>query len=367
MGFFYRIAIDTIEGNYISGWCFKRFNKQERVQLELHQNGVVLGEMTADIFREDLFELRIHPTGRCGFALVIENHTEFSSRSALHLVEKKTGRLLAEIDNDSIRLKQPARSLELCKKLFSKRSPNKPVVLFMHIPKTAGTSFNTIARSTFPKERAISHIEALAEEKHHDLQNHYHFISGHLRYKSFKNTFHGENTTLYTIVREPFSQLHSHLKWMIESSVERLENSLQVRNPTMYNLGKKLSSIDFSRPQNIQSFIKDIDNIEAAIFDNLQTRYFLDYHVERVSEKDIEQAIANTNYFQLIGLTERYSDFLRKFSELNGIKTPTQVRRLNKSKSKDLFDVDDPLIKNALLPLVIYDLELYEHIRYMNA
>jgi hypothetical protein len=32
-------------------------------------DGVLIGQTTADIFLEELYELKLHPTGKCGFEL----------------------------------------------------------------------------------------------------------------------------------------------------------------------------------------------------------------------------------------------------------------------------------------------------------
>lgn len=332
------------------------------MELSLFSGKECLGTMKADQLREDIQALNLHPTGQCGFELVIKRKLETGEKDVF-LKDHVTGRILLKIDCGNFTVAQKKNPLGLAKSFLQLFRGEPAPILFMHIPKTAGTSFNTLVRSLLPNVPAVSHIEAYEKEKYPQLTKHNKYISGHLRYGVFNEHFCSDRSRLYTIVREPFSHLHSHLQWIIRSAVDEKSNTLMHRNPTIYNLGMRIREIDFSKNDAIAAFVNDLTPLEAAFFDNMQTRHFLNNPVERVCEDDLQEAVANSSSFDHIGLTEEYDDFVKVFSQQNNINVPVKLERLNKSRSKKLFDIGDPVVRDILKPLVCYDVQLYDHIQ----
>lgn len=238
----------------------------------------------------------------------------------------------------------------------------RPILLFMHIPKTAGTTFNTQVSSVLPKNKVIHHIELVDTRRYRFLAKRNHYLSGHLRFGIFQaNLCHGK-FRLSTIVREPYAHLHSHLKWMIQTAQDNSDNYFKHSNRVIYELGRTLSCAVLHEPDGIQNFIEKLSTVEAHFFDNLQTRYFCNEQMDRVTEASYREAETNVSKFDLIGITERYDDFVNQFVRTNGLPVIRTSSRLNRSQSAPLFDITDPAIRRALLPLVKYDLNLYEHI-----
>ncbi len=99
--------------------------------------------------------------------------------------------------------------------------------------------------------------------------------------------------------------MHSHLTWMIRTAAEDSDNYFKHSNEVIYQLGKKLAGIEFGRVERIEDFVRNISNVEAKFFDNMQTRYFCEQEIGRVTEDDFRQAVNNIKEFSLIGLTER--------------------------------------------------------------
>lgn len=232
----------------------------------------------------------------------------------------------------------------------------------MHIPKTAGTSFNTLAQTFYPNGLTINHIELISPRDYHDLGANYDYISGHVRCGLLKEYFQAEHTAFYTIIREPYRQLHSHLQWMIQTAENPDERFFKATNETIYRLGQKLGEFDFSSAQSLETFVNSIDDLEAAFLDNVQTRYFLDDQPLRVVQQDMDTALSNGSLFELIGTTEHYDHFVERFKALNHIRGDTRLGKLNRSRSALLFDHQDEQIQEILKPLVHYDVRLYEHL-----
>ena len=363
MNFVHKIAIDRFHQNYISGWCYHRFNKRKAVTLCLRHNGKIVGRTTADMFREDLLELGLHPTGKCGFEIIIDPTAVFSGTGVFLLTPINSTRPLAVFNADlSARIGYTGiwKQLDLLLPLPSGFGPR---LLFMHIPKTAGTSFNTQVSKMVHRKKIATHIELEDRARYPLLARKKRYLSGHLRYGVFKDYFCAGDFRLYTIVREPYAHLHSHLKWMIRTAAEDSDNYFKHSNRVIYDLGKKLAAIEFNRVERIDDFVRNLSNVEAQFFDNMQTRFFCEQEIGRVTEEDFSRAVNNTEKFSLIGLTERYELFLQQFAAQNNLSCPETSGQLNRSVSPPLFAGDDPEIRAVLRPLVQYDLRLYDNIK----
>ena len=150
---------------------------------------------------------------------------------------------------------------------------------------------------------------------------------------------------------------------MIRTAAEDSDNYFKYSNRVIYELGKKLAATEFGRVERIEDFVGNLSDVEAKFFDNMQTRYFCEQEIDRVTEDDFRQAVSNTEAFSLIGLTERYEQFLQQFTARNKLSNPEKSGQLNRSVSPPLFAWDDPEIRTVLRPLVQYDLRLYDIIK----
>ena len=105
-----------------------------------------------------------------------------------------------------------------------------------------------------------------------------------------------------------------------------------------------------------------LDGFQLDFFDNLQTRYFLEYRPDRINQHDLDQAIENLNLFTDIGITEMYPQFLARCAALYHGKTKSIMTKHNPSRVPEIFDRKDPHIQRALQPLIRYDVQLVETI-----
>lgn len=362
MNFFHKISIDRLNSNYISGWCYNRVNKRKVVDLCLRYRGEVISRTSANIFREDLLELDLHPTGKCGFELIIDPPVGRFEKKAYTLTLEHSVRPLAVIDSDLFnREKKEGLRGKLGFLMPSFQRPY-PLLLFMHIPKTAGTTFNTQVSTLLPRNKIATHIELDDKSRYNALADRKYYLSGHLRFGVFKEYLCHGDFQLYTIVREPYAHLHSHLKWMIKTANENSDNYFKHSNKVIYELGRKLADTAFDSAAHLDHFVQNISVVESRFFDNMQTRYFCDQELDRVSGVDLERATENANSFKLIGVTERYDEFINQFVSLHSLQKIETSRQLNRSKSVPLFDIEDSEMRQVLYPLVQYDLILYNHI-----
>ncbi len=359
MNVFYKISIDRVNANYISGWCFHRLHPDRTVVLQCFQDEKLCAEAKASMFREDLKTLGLHPSGKCGFELIPGNIVSFNNSTPVSIRVKENGVKVAEISIDDLTA-AGSSGYRLLKRWFRKSRKPGTTAIFMHIPKTAGTTFNTLAQKIYPTGSAITHIELLPEGRYSSLVEDHNFISGHLRFGRLKSHFNPDSHAFYTIIREPYAQLHSHLKWLIQTATAPDENYFRLTNQVIYNLGLKLERLNLANVDVLADFVRSLDDLEAAFVDNAQTRYFLERQPSRVGEAEVREALTNSEKFKIVGLTERYNDFVTSYLELNKFDQVVQPEPMNISRAPQLFDWKNEAVREILEPLVFADLKIYQ-------
>ncbi len=348
MNRFARYAIDILNSRHISGWCFDLMRKKKPVKLRFYGDNQKLGEIVANDYREDLQSYRLHPNGLCGFEFHYPKDINVRNYNHITLYINNSKKPLYRVETDQIPI------------VIEDGLPN---VFFMHIPKTAGTSFNTFSRSYFPQDKTIIHIESEDKETYPILEKEKNYLSGHLSIQKIKESFDVSRFDLHTIIREPYSHLHSHLRWVKRLGADRKSGFFKKHHNTIQDISIKLNETDLTIGNNLRALIGNLKGIELDFFDNLQTRYFLDYRPEKVEISDFVDAKKNISLFKSIGLTEKYPQFIQNFCniyQMENIKKPSTP--LNKSSYRRLFDYDDLKVRSILAPLVEADLLLYSDI-----
>ena len=310
-------------------------------------DGIILGRFTNDGYRPDLLEQNLHPSGVCGFDFSFPEDFSPESCEWFALLFDSFSTPVVRIGCSQIEMLKPTLSAPIC---------------FMHIPKTAGTSFNALARSCFSGDRFVTHIERLNEQELRQGLVRAHYLAGHLPLYELERIVDLSNFELISIIREPYSHLHSHLNYVkgVRPS-STLEPHYNFRhNEAIKSLSDALNRIDFSSSAAIDRFVAGLQGFQLDFFDNIQTRYFLDYRPDRVGEEELRRACDNISRFSSVGLTESYERFKNRFCESIGVSPAEQRLRSNKSDFYHLFDVSDHSIREALAPLVRFDLRLYD-------
>ncbi|MBT8329344.1 MAG: hypothetical protein KJN87_06520 [Desulfofustis sp.] len=346
---FYRYSIDRLNGRFISGWCYPRFSKSRPVYIAAMVDGTLIGRFTNDRYRPDLVEQQLHPSGVCGFDFSFPADFTPDSCQWFELYFDSFKTPVTRIGCSEIELLKPSLTAPIC---------------FMHIPKTAGTSFNALARSCFSGDRFITHIERLGEQELQRGLERVHYLAGHLPLHELEKVVDLSGFELISIIREPYSHLHSHLNYVKGVRPgSKLESYYGFHhNETIKSLSDALNRIDFSNPEEIHGFVTGLHDYQLDFFDNIQTRYFLDYRPDRVGEEELRRACSNTSRFISVGLTETYECFKDSFCELIGVSSAEQKLQSNKSDYYQLFDLADQHIREVLAPLVQFDLYLYDYV-----
>lgn len=363
----YKYAIDVFSSEQITGWCFHRFNKKKPLVLVFSRAGVPLGECAANTLREDLKQLSLHPNGVCGFSFAFPEPLDLldsQSNEEISICVKNTRDVLC-----NLKLKQadnavgrPAHAFSQIRRQFSITSGRPGKVVFMHIPKTAGTTFNTFAKSVYPTGRAISHIEAFDVEEYPNIAREYQFISGHLDVGQLQQHFPKSEYKFYTLIREPYAQLHSHLNWLKGIGADKSTVFYQTHHPFFKEIADYLMGKNRLSNDDLQSIVDNLRGVLLPLLDNNQTRYFLIDDCEKVEQSHLEIAQENSGIFTQIGTTEKYQRFKQAFCRQHQFKyaQSKHTSNLNTSRMAALYDYQDPVTQEILYPLVSKDISLYQ-------
>ena len=337
--------VDVINSDRITGWCFNNEDPQTAVTMVFYADERRLGETLAERPRPDLKAVGFHPTGNCGFEFTLPDDVDLSAYANLTIrVDGATGPVKT----------YNTRSIQRVFRTGSKR------IFFMHVPKTAGTSFNTFAETVFPEGSTAIHIESLDPAQYPGLAESRSYLAGHLPLRDIKTGFDLTHFDLITILREPWSHLHSHLNWVKNIGADPQSDFFRAHSTETRELALLLNRLDFNRPENLDLLVDGICGDLTSLFDNHQTRYFLDYRRTRVSQEDVAMASDELRHFKLVGKTEQYREFIERFCDAYGIDLGESTQQLNVARGQKIFDYSQPEVRDRLMPFVKYDLQLYD-------
>ncbi len=345
----FRYSIDQANGRFVKGWCFHRFLKKHPVILRIEADDHLLGNVNCTSYRKDIKIKQLHPTGYCGFDFNLPDGFNLQNFQNLHFYAGKYPLPLATLS---------------CLDLETLRPESSENFFFMHIPKTAGSTLNAFLRCCYPSSQCNFHIERLDYQERINLVSYKKCISGHLPWYQLRDLLVDSNYQLYAIIRDPYEQLHSHFNYVrcVQSDAEHEDKFAYRHNKIIRELSIQLNKVKFSNDSEIEKLIHNCRDYQLDFFDNMQTRYFLDYRPEKVTMADFEHAKSTIDQFKLVGLTEHYDRYLKRLCHDLQLPPQVQAERSNKSDSYKLFDHSLPSTKNALHPFVEVDLKIYQYI-----
>ena len=237
--------------------------------------------------------------------------------------------------------------------------PKEPL-LYVHIAKTAGSTVNKVVSEWFGKQRSLIHAESKQNWKELVRQQKIDYLSGHIPYKAFMRGPELRSYKKAITFREPYSHVISHLSWIRALALEENRKRYEAHPEYIQKLSDKLASYDLAFPEQITDVIKHFEHSEHRLLDNTQTRYIrTELAKETVDETDLIAAVENLKDFDFIGTDHDISGFLGELATEYDVEYKAEDRRENVLNNKFGLDINNPKIKDALLPLVKYDLELY--------
>jgi len=234
----------------------------------------------------------------------------------------------------------------------------------MHIAKAAGSTVNTFFTNHYSETQYAIHLESNEKwQSNPDELKSLRFLSGHISLPVLGKKLDLEDYYKVTVIREPYAQLCSHLAWIKRLAMPGEEKRFKQHPEYIQELAKKLAETEFTAPEKLKSLLGSLTEREARLIENCQTRYFTFVPPGRsVDETDTRKAIRASATFNKIGITEFMGNFMKEVA--SDMSWPEPDDRTHQNITQDFYglDLSDSKIREVLLPLVQFDIELYKHI-----
>lgn len=320
--------IDQIDENGIGGWIVDQENLEAMVYIDVEIGTSQFLQIPCNQLRKGLKKRGIHPTGKCGFRI---NYPIDQSIPLAAITVKYKNIILRK-----------SRKIQADKLQFIHQNSDTPLLFFLHIPKTAGTSFRLMLSEqiqqahTYPNKTLIAankelyptfeQIFTLTNEELAQLK----LISGH--YTAVKASLI-ENRRTIVFLRDPIERCISHL-YHLKLKDERFKSS-RISLEEVFNQTKRTLN-------NTQ--VRYLSTIPCTI--TLETRH-------------LESAKEFLSLCDFVGITEKFERSIAKFAKILDYPKP-KILEVNTTKQKH-----KPPISSALREQIIlnnqYDIALYEH------
>jgi hypothetical protein len=232
-------------------------------------------------------------------------------------------------------------------------------VFFLHIPKTAGTSFNNMFKPLFSSDRYFDHMESRPElfklVQNDDLPF---FISGHLYFEYVRSLIERKDVFTITILREPISQLISHLKWVKYVGSPRYPDPAAI-DPEILEFSRELFRVPLNDTARIAALLDH--PVGLRLFDNLQVRYLSDPFVTRIGETQRRIAVKNIRKFKFLFTLDDMDVALKKLTRI--FPGTDDINLCNVAQVEDEVDLENTRVVDFYRRRTVWDRELYSAAR----
>ena len=204
-------------------------------------------------------------------------------------------------------------------------------VVFLHIPKTAGTSVKEFFYQFFSADEICPDWDELALRKNLTQNiDKYRFFHGHFNYEVLKSF--PDNTIVFTFLRSPIQQLLSsyhYARTLSDGHIQALAAEARV-------------SALAARSLPLREYLARADAHIAQMLTNIQTRKLANSSNYRIIDANwpwlVEKAIANSETFDFVGLVERIdTDIARLVSKFDLTpRHPLEKRNASRSEQADV-------------------------------
>jgi hypothetical protein len=167
-----------------------------------------------------------------------------------------------------------------------------PLIAFVHVPKTGGTTVNHVLWSC--SDRGLEHYgEGSPRPELLDGARHNDWISAHIPRElfAFSLIWLDRPIEYFSAVREPVSQLLSHLNWQFEIH-NRGPDFLREYPPPRLEISDRVRATDFSKTSSIVELILQL----GELFLNCQAYYIFGCEYSTISDSELARRVASFSY-----------------------------------------------------------------------
>lgn len=237
-------------------------------------------------------------------------------------------------------------------------------LFFLHIPKTAGTSFVDTLKPWFPEYSRANYIEGLSPNDRMELSGKQ-FISGHIFFDEIRRLPYISEYSLVSVFRDPYARLASHIRYMDRYNQTEYEAAFNHLGDDLKAIVRTIGQLDFQRPDDLERLFAKLPAWGRAAYENCQTRFLvcdLESTVaspyEDLPDGALDLALERLESLDLIGISEALDTTVGRLAALLG--RPTALApRSNTASSARALDHTDPRIREVMRPLLGLDEAVY--------
>jgi len=322
--------LETVEPRWVAGWSFVDGQKKP-IEVRLWIDGVVRARMVADQERKEMRSRGLHPTGRCGFRFMLE---DLGITLPANCVIKVTSG-----DDDEDLWQSPWPYWTDLVKPRVKKTESDPALgsqfFFVHIPKTAGTSFGDMLLKVFPEKATYAN-------QHDKKQNKTFFPS------------HNEYLLLSEEKLDSIRLCVGHVPYAIGQILPRqVQHMTFIRNPRERAISH-LAFIHHLFPMaEGLSIEQHFHQIKKGQLSNTQVTFFadsdpyeLDYFKRQkpLDSKAMTQALKHLDQCEFVGITEEFDASIALLEKMFGWKLGSAVVK-NKLAAKHKTIIPDEILE----------------------
>lgn len=240
---------------------------------------------------------------------------------------------------------------------------------FMHIAKTAGSYVNHVLSQAFGDD-LVAHCEAAKRLDPEAADWSKPVWSGHVYLQNWLGIERrqGWKAKRLTILREPVSQLASHILWLDHYALPGFRDEYRRLDEATRDVVDAVGQTDLSSGDDIDRLLTLINGRGVQYFDNCQARYFIARSPGIGLQDPLHlglkpRLLQEMRRFSLIGIGEEMDRFIAALGAETGATLVPAATKVNEAKAARTIDTDNPLIRRVLSKRLTLDMWLYRHVK----
>jgi hypothetical protein len=234
-----------------------------------------------------------------------------------------------------------------------------PLIVFVHVPKTAGTTVRRVLLECSHRGRNYSRRRLLRKPEFLETARAADWISGHLRRDVFARAliWSERKVEYFATIREPIAQLASHLNFTFERSMR--DDYRKTHSAKEINLDSDVMSTDFSDV----SAVKDLLLAYKKHYLNVQSRLIIGKDYKVISEDEVTRRLASYTFVSTV------SDLPKLYRAFGFARLPEKAETIRENTSQShlspaTFEALE--LKKFLTRHLAHDFRLYDMVARMK-